>query len=289
MLQKTFTVPREADGSRADAFLLRYMPELPEHTVRSCFARRDVRLDGVRVSRDCRVRAGQELKVYYAENEAEDPLQVVFENEDVLLVFKQPGISVERDAGGGLSLTDLCESHVRSADPEAISPRPCHRLDNKTSGLCLFAKNEKALDILRDVFRQRTLDKTYECLVRGIPKPPQAVCRAFLVKDARRAVVTVHDRQVPGSREIVTGYDTLEAGPVSRLRVHLITGRTHQIRAHLAALGHPILGDDVYGDRGLNRSRRVRTLCLCAVSLQLDTGGRLPELDGKLFSVRAPF
>ncbi len=289
MQQKTLTVPPEAEGLRADVFLCRYIPALPEKTVRACFSRRDVRLDGVRISRDTRLRTGQEIQVYYADHETENPLRVIYEDEDVLLVSKQPGISVERDAGGGLSLTDLCADHVLSSDSGAFSPRPCHRLDNKTSGLCLFAKNEQALEILEDVFRRRTMEKEYECLVRGIPKPPKAVCRAWLVKDARRARVHIHDHPVEGAREIVTGYETMEAGPVSRLRVHLYTGRTHQIRAHLAALGHPILGDDIYGDRSLNRARKTRVLCLCAVSLQLDTGGRLPLLDGKRFSVSAPF
>ena len=103
------------------------------------------------------------------------------------------------------------------------------------------------------------------------------------------AVVRVTDRPEPGAKPIETGYETLESGPVSRLRVHLITGRTHQIRAHLAALGHPVLGDDLYGDRDFNRREKARTLKLCAVSLKLDTGGRLPALDGKTFSIDPPF
>ncbi len=289
MLLKVMTVPPEAAGLRADDFLYRYMPELPEPVVRSCFSRKDVKLAGRRISRDVRVQPGQEVRVYYGEHEAEDPLRVVYEDEDALLVFKQPGISVERDAGGGLALTDLCAEHVRQQDPEALPPRPCHRLDNKTSGLCLFAKNERALEILLEVFRRRSMEKEYECLVRGIPKPPKALCKAWLIKDARRGEVRIVDHPAPEAKEIITGYETLEAGPVSRLRVHLYTGRTHQIRAHLAALGHPLLGDDLYGDRSLNRARKCRALCLCAVSLKLDTGGALPNLDGKRFSVPAPF
>ncbi len=289
MIMKTLTVASEAEGLRADVFLYRYLPELPEHVVRACFTRRDVRLNGLRISRDTRLQAGQEIRVYYSDSDTIQPLRIVYEDGDVLLVNKQAGISVESDSGGGLSLTDLCADHVRKTMADAFLPRPCHRLDNKTSGLCLFAKNEKALEILLDVFRRRTMEKEYECLVRGIPKPPKAVCRAWLYKDAGKARVTVYDHPIPGAREIATGYDTLVSGPVSRLRVHLITGRTHQIRAHLNALGHPILGDDLYGDRALNRARKVRTLCLCAVSLQLDTGGRLPDLDGKRFSVSAPF
>jgi 23S rRNA pseudouridine955/2504/2580 synthase len=120
-------------------------------------------------------------------------------------------------------------------------------------------------------------------------KPPSAVCHAWLVKDPLHAEVRITDREIPGARPIVTGYETLESGPVSRLRIHLITGRTHQIRAHLAALGHPVLGDDLYGDRDFNRREKARTLKLCAVSLKLDTEGRLPNLDGREFSIDPPF
>lgn len=102
------------------------------------------------------------------------------------------------------------------------------------------------------------MDKRYICLVRGMMKPPKATCRAYLLKDAKAAHVTIHDSAVPGARPIVTAYETLEQGAVSRVEVHLITGRTHQIRAHMAALGHPLLGDDVYGDRAFNRQMKMQ-------------------------------
>ena len=289
MQVKLLLIPREAEGERADSFLLRYLPELPEAIVRKAFQLRDVKLDGKRISRETRVSAGQEIRIFYPDQGSRDPLDVVYEDEDVLLVNKRPGISVESDARGGTTLTDLCLSHVRCQNLSGFPPTACHRLDNQTSGLCLFAKNENALLILQDVFRKHHLEKDYECLVRGIPKPPRAVCHAFLVKDARKGRVEITDMPVPGSREIITGYETMSQGPVSRLRVRLYTGRTHQIRAHMAALGHPLLGDDLYGDRSFNRFHKVRTLRLCAVCLRVDTEGRLPALDQKRFSVSAPF
>lgn len=290
---KECTIPREAAGKRVSDFVRSAFPDLPESVVRKIFDARDVKLDGKRVSRDVTVQADQILKVYVPDAAGAEPpassLAIVYEDEDVLLVNKRAGISVESDARGGVTLTDLCAEYILRRDPEAFPPAACHRLDNRTCGLCLFAKNQRALEILQDVFRTRKLEKYYVCLVRGIMKPPSAVCRAWLVKDACRARVRITDHPEPDAKPIETGYETLASGPVSRLRVHLITGRTHQIRAHLAALGHPVLGDDLYGDRELNRREKARSLKLCAVSLKLDTGGLLPQLDDKEFSIEPPF
>ena len=287
---KQCIVSPQGEGERVDRLIARNFPELPERSVRAAFLRRDVKLDGRRVSREEKARAGQEIRIYLTEDAEDQPLlRIVYEDTDALLVNKPAGISVEPDRKGGVTLTDLCVHHVREADPGAEAPAACHRLDHQTSGLCLFAKNAEALETLQEVFRARRLEKTYECLVRGIPKPPAAECRAYLIKDAKAGRVRVLDHPAPEGKVILTAYETLEAGPVSRLRVRLLTGRTHQIRAHLAALGHPILGDDVYGDRGWNREKKTRMLKLCAVSLRMDTGGALPGLDGREFRIDPPF
>ncbi|MBP3638184.1 MAG: RluA family pseudouridine synthase [Clostridia bacterium] len=281
-------VTQAAEGQRIDACLRRFLPELPPHVLRQSFQRRDVKLDGKRVKPDVRVSEGQLVQVYCMEPAA-PTVDVVYEDNDVLLINKRAGISVEPDEKGGASLIELAHKHLLLKDASALPPRPCHRLDNQTCGLTLLAKNDRAEEILLRAFRDRTMDKRYICLVRGMMKPPAATCKAYLLKDAQAARVTILDHPAPGAKSIATAYETLESGPVSRLKVHLLTGRTHQIRAHLAALGHPLLGDDVYGDRAFNRAQHARRLMLCAASLTLDTGGELPQLDGKTFTIDCPF
>ncbi len=289
MARQSFLVTDALAGQRADALVRRLLPGLPEQEKRAVFARRDVKLDGVRIRPDTRASAGQLLEVFYVDHSL-SALPIVYRDRDILLLNKPAGISTQDDIPGLPSLEAQARAWAEANAPGSFAPRPCHRLDNQTSGLILFALNQRAYEVLRQAFEERTLEKTYTCLVRGQPKPPEAVCRAWLVKDAQEARVRVLDREVRGARPIVTAYETLSAGAVSRLRVHLITGRTHQIRAHMAALGHPLLGDDVYGDRALNRAMRVQgKLRLCATSLTLHTGGALPQLDGKVFTIECPF
>ncbi len=167
---KEIIIPRDAVGQRVADYLRSALPDLPESVLRRIFASRDVKLDSIRVSRDQRLQEGQCLKIYIPDasagsSSAAPSLSVVYEDDDVLLVNKRAGISVEPDARGGVTLTDLCLEYVRRNNPDAFPPAACHRLDNKTCGLCLFAKNQQALDILQDVFRSRKLEKYYVCLV----------------------------------------------------------------------------------------------------------------------------
>lgn len=293
MALKTVLISPDASGMRLDRYLRKLLPDLPESAIRKLFASRDIKLDKTPAHREDILQSGQELRIYLPDRASgsgsQQSLRIVYEDDDILLVNKPAGISVEQDTAGSLSLTELCLLHVSASGPVVFPPAACHRLDNKTSGLCLFAKNEQALTVMEEAFRNRSIEKYYICLVRGVMKPPSSVCSAFLIKDSQHAVVRITDHPVPGSRPVTTGYETLESGPVSRLRVHLITGRTHQIRAHLAALGHPILGDDLYGDRAFNRQYKARSLKLCAVSLRLDTAGALPALDGREFKIDPPF
>ena len=292
MAVRSVVIPPEAEGMKAENFLRRLMPDLPESILRKVFSARDVKVDGIRIMKNTLVHSGQKLIVFFPSRpDSAESLRVVWENDDILLINKPSGVSVEADNPGDLCLTDLCRirAESNSSGPVIFPPAACHRLDNKTSGLCLFAKNEYSLQILQESFRNRTVEKYYTCLVRGIMKPPAAVCTAWLLKDSTMCKVKILDHETPGARPITTGYETIIPGPVSRLRVHLITGRTHQIRAHLAALGHPVLGDDLYGNRSFDHQQKVRSLRLCATEMTLHTNGKLPDLDNRTFIIEPPF
>jgi 23S rRNA pseudouridine1911/1915/1917 synthase len=211
--------------------------------------------------------------------------RIVYEDGDILIVDKPQGIPTAIADGG----EDTLEHRVQTLCPTA---RPAHRLDVQTSGLVLFAKHDAALNALTDAIAARQFKKLYLCIVRGTPSPGEALLTAYAIKDERRARLSVYDTKVAESREIVTGYRVLASqGGMSELEVDLVTGRTHQIRAHMAHMGHPILGDDKYGDRGFNHAHRAYLPRLCAVRLELcfPENSPLAHLSGLNFEIEPPF
>jgi len=142
---------------------------------------------------------------------------------------------------------------------------------------------------MQEAFRQHRVYKEYTCLVLGIPKPEHAVLHHFLIKDAKHANVRVTSRNELSAKPIVTEYFVLKSGEYSRLRIRLHTGRTHQIRAHMAFIGHPLLGDDQYGDREANKYFKARKLMLCSSGLSFDLTGRMSYLNKKTFTCQPSF
>lgn len=286
-------VPKGQASTPLAAFLTRALPDVPAWALKECLKRRDVKRLGVRLGAEDAVSGGDLLRVYLpkaALKTSAPQLDVVYEDARVLLVNKPQGLSVDADEGGGDTLLLRARRYLAAQGGEGAALSLCHRLDNKTGGLLLLAKDVQALEAAEEAFRLRTIRKTYTCRVVGCPKPREAVLTAYLLKDAERARVRVVERPLPGAQKIVTGYRVIETeGGFSRLSVELITGRTHQIRAHLAFIGCPIVGDDKYGLREVNRSARVRGQQLWATRMELHAGGALSYLDGRAFEVDAPF
>lgn len=258
-------------------------PLLPPAAIRKALKARDVRVNGIKTEANCQVYPGDRLLLYTDAQEQELP--VLFESDDCLIVNKPAGINTDSSEASSFSLL----SWARTACGEGCKPRLVHRLDNQTSGLVVIAKTPEAEEALSLAFQNRQVDKEYVCLVLGSPKPPVAVHKAWLTKDSQAGRVRISSHQTRESREIITEYAVIEAGQVSRLLVRLHTGRTHQIRAHLAFLGHPLLGDEIYGSREANREHKVRSLRLCATALGFQSNFSLPSLKGKRFSITAPF
>ncbi|NCB30416.1 MAG: RluA family pseudouridine synthase [Clostridia bacterium] len=187
--------------------------------------------------------------------------RLVYADANILCVDKPVGLPTAEADGG----SDTLEGRLTALYGPVY---PLHRLDVHTTGLVLFARTEGARDALLPAFRKRQVHKAYRCVVQGIPAPTDADYTAYLYKDPQKAKVTVYDAPRPDAMEIRTAYRTLASKQgAALLVVDLHTGRTHQIRAHLAHLGHPILGDDKYGDRDWNRAQKVSLPRLAAVSL----------------------
>ena len=270
MIRYEDTLPDACGKTTAADAVAALFPELSPRQVRNAFRARDVKRNGARVPADAQTLPGDVITVFCGE--AEQPAQILFEDKDFLILVKRQGMPTQ----GPGSAEKLCARHC------GAPVFACHRLDAQTGGLLLLAKTEAARDEAIEAFAQRRVHKTYRCLVRGTPEPAEKTLRAWLLKDAQAAHVRVLDAPQKGALPIETRYRVLsEEGGLSRLEVEIPTGRTHQIRAQLAHIGHPILGDDKYGDRALNRKYGVRAQRLWAVRLTL--------WDGRAFETKEPF
>lgn len=290
-------VSREKDGLMLSRLLSQEAAEVPQWAIREAIRKRDVRIDGVRISGDVRVCEGQEIRVFWpksvvAPKEMRQPLpEIVFEDAHVLLINKPQGLeaqNADHPFEGDSALTRVI-AYLKKKGEETGELRLCHRLDVQTGGLLLFTKDESAYESVYAAFTDRSFRKFYTCRVKGCPSQHEAVMRAYLRKDAQLARVVVTDYPAHGAQEIVTAYRVVDPEENARLEVELITGRTHQIRAHLAHIGHPILGDDKYGDRMLNRQLGLRKQQLWATTLEFHAQGALSYLNGRRFSVECPF
>lgn len=297
---RQFTVPLRFDNQRIDAFLFDRLPGVPASVLYKAFRKRSVKVDGQRVKESFRLILGQQVELYIPEeylngSEKGEPdgksalVPIVYEDDYLLVVSKPQGMPVHQDQNDEtLVLDSYLHNYLRQRDGipyEEGFPALCHRIDRNTGGLVVLAKDPQTLKVMLDKFRLHEIRKVYTCLVNGIPEKSSSELTGYLKKDSLKSRVTIFDHPVKGSEPIVTRYRELKKlEGFSLLEVELITGKTHQIRAHLAYIGHPLVGDGKYGINKVNQSLKVKWQALWAKKVTFDfssSSGHMDYLKGK--------
>ena len=276
-------VPTAVQGMAVERYIRRAWPMLPGRCVRELFKRRDVKVDGRRCAPEDTVRGGDELTVYLPDAWLPGAAELVYADGHLLAACKPQGLPVDVDQDGVGADTLL--TRLRSEHPSA---RLCHRLDAATGGLVLAALEDATEAQALETFRVHALRKRYLALARGGFERREGTLRAYLVKDARASAVRVTHGEVRGAKPIETRYRVVdERGGIARVELEPVTGRTHQLRAHMADFGHPLLGDDKYGDRALNR-RSTGGLCLWCAEVRIVEDAPLAAYRGRSFAAPEP-
>ena len=237
---KKLIVTKKHNNKKLYTFLKDNLPNLSDNLFYKTLRKKDIKINGKRVNQNVSIFENDEVLVYISDNLLSNntTLNIIYEDNNILLINKPVNIEVTGSEG----LTDLV--HKKYSNCEFL-PMPCHRLDRNTSGLIIFAKNQMTLNILLKKFKNHEIEKHYLALVYGIPKEKKKQMEAYLFKDRIKSMVYISDVLKKGYSKIITSYKVIEKYPnnTSLVDVEIKTGKTHQIRAHLAHIGHPIIGD----------------------------------------------
>ena len=296
-------------GQRLDKFLSKAVKGLPQSLMYKYIRTKKIKVNRARTQQNYMLCEGDEIQLFIREEFFASPeqdagallritpkLSIVYEDENIILLNKRPGVLVHEDTAAQENTlimhlkAYLAQKGEYSPDQEqSFAPALCNRIDRNTGGIVIAAKNAEALRVMNEKIRNDELRKFYLCAVHGRMKKSEATLRAFLQKRSMENIVDVVDQARTGYKEIITKYKVrAEKGDVSLLEVELVTGRTHQIRAHLSHIGHPLLGDGKYGINRADREKGYKFQALYAYRLRFDFAereGSLGYLDGKEFSI----
>ena len=305
---KELTIQHNDAGQRLDRFLAKAVPLLPASLAQKYIRIKRIKLNGARAERDTRLKEGDVLQLYINDEFFDKPrednayltvaspkLNIVYEDDQILLVDKRPGLAVHPHDGAeyGRTLIDhiqayLYQKHEWSPRSEnSFTPALCNRIDRNTGGIVIATKTAEALRVMNQKIKDREMDKRYLAIVEGTPKPKEGSLKGYLFKDAKQNRVFVTDTPQPGSKSCQTDYRILSsANGLSLVECKLITGRTHQIRAQFAHAGHPLLGDGKYGKLDKRFDRNYQALYSYRLRFDFTTdAGSLGYLNGKSFQV----
>lgn len=307
-------ISKNEANQRLDKYLAKYLNQAPTSFIYKMLRKKNIVLNGKKAAGKEKLQAGDSVKLFLAEDTIEKFIEqkhtvrkrlpghmpeVIYEDADVLLLNKPAGMLSQKANPSDVSVVDyiteylLRSGQVTETDLHTFHPGICNRLDRNTSGLIAAGKSLAGLQELSLGFYDRTFRKYYHCLVKG-KVDKQIHLNGYLKKDHRTNRVTVIQESETDAQPIETEYRPLESnGKYTLLEVHLITGKTHQIRAHLASAGHPLIGDYKYGDRSLNDRFRekygLKSQLLHAYRLEFpELDGALKEVSGRTFIAEEP-
>ena len=226
-----------------------------ESAIYKALRQKDIRVNDIKISENVPVQIGDEITIYikdellFGNNFTFKEEWIIYNDENIVIINKPKGILVQ-GTENDIGLDSLVCNYFGSNQI-----RPCHRLDRNTSGVIIFAKDTESEEIILDLIKKHEISKYYKCLVWKHPTSKSATLKSYLFKDRRNNRVIISDEKKKGYVEIITKYTVLDTykDNTSLLDIELITGRTHQIRAHLAFIGHPIIGDGKYGINQVNK------------------------------------
>ena len=303
------TVKRNDAGQRLDKFLTKAVKGLPLSLMYKYIRTKKIKVNRARTQQNYMLCEGDEIQLFIREEFFASPesdhgalqriqpkLDIVYEDENIMLLNKRPGVLVHEDTAAAENTLIM---HVKAYlaqkgeyDPEneqSFAPSLCNRIDRNTGGIVIAAKNAEALREMNERIRNDELRKCYLCAVHGVPQKKTATLTAYLKKNSADNMVDISDKRLQGYKEIITKYRVLrEKNGNALMEIELITGRTHQIRAHMAHIGHPLLGDGKYGVNRSDRQKGYKYQALYAFQLRFketDREGALKYLENKQFEI----
>lgn len=304
---KSFVIEKNDAGQRLDKFVSKAAKNLPQALLYKYIRLKRIKVNGARGDISRRLQEGDTVEMYINDEffeahenaflSAPAVVETVYEDNNLLLCDKKPGLVVHEDESGCADTLINRIQHMlydrgeyNPARENSFAPALCNRIDRNTGGIVIAAKNAEALRILNEKIRLREIRKEYLCIVHGRMEAESGTLRSYLEKDTEEKKVYVLSAPARGAVTAVTRYRVLASdGSLSLLRVELVTGRTHQIRAHFASIGHPLLGDGKYGVGSLDKPYGVKYQALYAYRVTFDfptDAGLLNDLRGKAFEVK---